>query len=794
MTVLAEVLDHQYPGNDVADEFDFDFTIFDSSELVARLIEDDTGDAELLVLGTDYTLSVSSIAGGTVTTTDPVPAGFTLDLRPVYEVTQTSDIKNQGTFRADVHERAFDKLGAQQQMLLRLSRRCLHLADYGEDDAVMQIPARSVRAGMFSTWGPTGEPGVSSGTGADAGLRVDLASTTSGSDGSRLIGYRLTEGSSVARSIFERLRERKSVRDFGVTGDGSTNDAPFFTAAIAAAIAGGFALYVPPPNPGAYFKLTEGIVIPRADNFSMIGAGKTISTFKTHGTFSTALLIGDAIGQQIRGHIEGIGIDCRDDTAHGRTTSVQYGIRGNQVEEHDFECVSVYGTTVACWSIGYGYTNNYKFCEASYGDGDGFTTNNVFGQGGNNSLLYLGCLALGNLGIGLKLGSGANATVIGCNIEVNGKTGIWANAYAGLKIIATHFEKNAAGGTPQVAMGFTFTVPSQLVRAQIILVGSGTDTDMSAAFATTNVSVENSRIVPFADDDTCFIFNAGVNKLQVKSCGTTRASVPCVAQMYDNQYCGSGLRIEDCPEFTTPIAFLSPSSGVNNNAAQFIDIDNLDNGQPLRNYAQTDFNQWGILTDVAAADVWRRSQGGAALYRYHQTDVWELVTVATGSSDLFGFAYTAENYPELIGKLMCFTLAVQPTDATRYLRPHCSERAFNANPTPNNVFTDLSVTFVWPASGTVSFGVRKEGAATSGSGYVAAPRLNVVGVPAKKALALIPQFRKEWRGAAAPTAGTWEDGDIVWNSAPAAGGAPGWMCTTPGSSGGTFKAMANLAA
>jgi hypothetical protein len=47
-------------------------------------------------------------------------------------------------------------------------------------------------------------------------------------------------------------------------------------------------------------------------------------------------------------------------------------------------------------------------------------------------------------------------------------------------------------------------------------------------------------------------------------------------------------------------------------------------------------------------------------------------------------------------------------------------------------------------------------------------------------------------GSAAPTTGVWEDGDICWNSAPASGGAPGWMCTTPGSPG-TWKAMANLA-
>jgi hypothetical protein len=47
--------------------------------------------------------------------------------------------------------------------------------------------------------------------------------------------------------------------------------------------------------------------------------------------------------------------------------------------------------------------------------------------------------------------------------------------------------------------------------------------------------------------------------------------------------------------------------------------------------------------------------------------------------------------------------------------------------------------------------------------------------------------------AAAPTADGWTAGTIVWNSAPAAGGAPGWVCVTAGTPG-TWKAMANVAA
>jgi hypothetical protein len=45
---------------------------------------------------------------------------------------------------------------------------------------------------------------------------------------------------------------------------------------------------------------------------------------------------------------------------------------------------------------------------------------------------------------------------------------------------------------------------------------------------------------------------------------------------------------------------------------------------------------------------------------------------------------------------------------------------------------------------------------------------------------------------APPSFAAWGDGDRVWNTAPAAGGAPGWVCTTAGTPG-TWKAMANLA-
>jgi hypothetical protein len=53
--------------------------------------------------------------------------------------------------------------------------------------------------------------------------------------------------------------------------------------------------------------------------------------------------------------------------------------------------------------------------------------------------------------------------------------------------------------------------------------------------------------------------------------------------------------------------------------------------------------------------------------------------------------------------------------------------------------------------------------------------------------------RQVTNGSAAPATGEWARGDQVWNTAPSAGGTPGWVCTTGGTPG-TWKAMANLAA
>ncbi|WP_367645907.1 NosD domain-containing protein, partial [Paenarthrobacter ureafaciens] len=53
-------------------------------------------------------------------------------------------------------------------------------------------------------------------------------------------------------------------------------------------------------------------------------------------------------------------------------------------------------------------------------------------------------------------------------------------------------------------------------------------------------------------------------------------------------------------------------------------------------------------------------------------------------------------------------------------------------------------------------------------------------------------FQKGY-GSAAPASGTWARGSTIWNTAPAASGAVGWICVTAGTPG-TWKTFGNIAA
>lgn len=87
-------------------------------------------------------------------------------------------------------------------------------------DLGVPIPSTAGNAGKFMVAGVDGSLGWASGTGADAGLRTDLAA----SGGAALAGFLQAGTGAVVRTVQDKARERISVKDFGAIGDGVADD------------------------------------------------------------------------------------------------------------------------------------------------------------------------------------------------------------------------------------------------------------------------------------------------------------------------------------------------------------------------------------------------------------------------------------------------------------------------------------------------------------------------------------------------------------------------------------------
>lgn len=109
MTISSTTNRNDYIGNGATSVYSYSFKIFAESDLLVT--KRTTADVETtLVLTTDYTVTgEGETAGGTITlTAGNLPSGYALTIRRVRDLTQETDIRNQGDFYPEGHEDAFD--------------------------------------------------------------------------------------------------------------------------------------------------------------------------------------------------------------------------------------------------------------------------------------------------------------------------------------------------------------------------------------------------------------------------------------------------------------------------------------------------------------------------------------------------------------------------------------------------------------------------------------------------------------------------------------------------------------
>ncbi|OYX62522.1 MAG: hypothetical protein B7Y88_14250 [Sphingomonadales bacterium 32-64-17] len=182
MTVAEKSRYRDYAENGVTTSWALPWRFDDAADIRAQRTAAD-GTATQLELNIDYTVTGGETDdGGTLTTAAAAATGTQLNVWSETSRGQTADYDTNDRFPAETHERRLDVLAMVAQEQDREIDRGVKVP---RGEASFEFPAAATRVGKFQAFDAAGNPIMSSGTGADAGLRDDLAAPT----GSRLAGF-----------------------------------------------------------------------------------------------------------------------------------------------------------------------------------------------------------------------------------------------------------------------------------------------------------------------------------------------------------------------------------------------------------------------------------------------------------------------------------------------------------------------------------------------------------------------------------------------------------------------------
>lgn len=232
-----------------------------------------------LALGTDYTVAGAGGTGaGSVTPTASI-AGATLLIERATPPAQTADYTSNDAFPAETHETALDRQAmALQDSDLANGEKFARAMLAPEGETMGPLPAIAARASKFLAFDAGSAPIASSGTGADAGLRTDLAAPT----GAALIAA--APGGTLAHVLrgLAIVPEQKNA-----VGDGAAND----KVALQAALDTGYDVMLPY---GKTYKITSGLTMSTSYQ-RFVGPGKLLLV----GNFDAVTVTGGAVGCEV---------------------------------------------------------------------------------------------------------------------------------------------------------------------------------------------------------------------------------------------------------------------------------------------------------------------------------------------------------------------------------------------------------------------------------------------------------------------------------------------------------------
>ena len=224
MTLSSTYTPAQASCNGSTTVFPFTFPVTAASD-VDVFLTDSSGNTTSPTSG--FTVTVNGTSGGSVTWAVAPASGYTHTIMRVLPLTQNTSIRNQSVFLPNVIEDEFDRLVMQDQQQQEQISRALLLPEGITPTGLPTPVSGSVLGWVSGAWAWM--------SGASVSLAANLLTASAGM-GTSLINYLAPWTGAVARLLWLKLADVVHARDFGVVGDGITDDTTAFTAACAYAV------------------------------------------------------------------------------------------------------------------------------------------------------------------------------------------------------------------------------------------------------------------------------------------------------------------------------------------------------------------------------------------------------------------------------------------------------------------------------------------------------------------------------------------------------------------------------
>ena len=344
----------------------------------------------------------------------------------------------------------------------------------------------------------------------ETSILTDLADTSDAANGDALIGVKRTATGATAITLHEWIEEQVfNAADFGMVGDGSTNNATAFQAALDALASTGGVLYIPPAS--SFYSFASTINVPAS--VGIIGGGKwaTILRYtgtgtafigKTSGTETVSTLMAD-FSIQLTGN-NAIAFDCsrwisstfrsvRTVTASGtgqvhvyaNITNVAWTSYYNEFIDHTFDGAVANAvqikTTVAQ------NANRWRFISPTF-----LSNVNSFDLQGVQGIQIVAPYFNEHTGIALKLGAAADrVTIVNAVQETNSGGSMWSVDAACNRLTVLGYESFAGTDGSGSGMGIRALV-IQNWDGGIFWTGSSTATAISGLAVGDNGGVQQT--------------------------------------------------------------------------------------------------------------------------------------------------------------------------------------------------------------------------------------------------------------------------------------------------------------